>query len=82
MYVELVIGFTVRLPLAGRVCGRKFVADQNHRSGVLRRPRQGYRVAAAVEVTGSAVNDRILTAPTLTVTLAWIWPVALVAVRV
>src|SRR5450432_4021408 len=31
---------------------------------------------------GVAVKDRICTVPTLTVALPWIWPVALVAVRV
>jgi len=35
-----------------------------------------------VEKTGSDVNDRMRTAPTFTVTLAWIWPLALVAVSV
>jgi len=37
---------------------------------------------AAVEVAGLELNERICTWPTVTVVLAWIWPVALVAVRV
>ena len=45
VYTELVIGVTVKLPLAGRVCDPNLAADQHHRSGVLRRPGEDYRVA-------------------------------------
>jgi hypothetical protein len=82
VYTELVIGFTVRLPLEGRVCAGISLPIRTTEVAFSVVQERTIGAPAAPEVTGFAVNDVIFTEPTLTVALAWIWPVALVAVRV
>jgi hypothetical protein len=82
VYTELVIGFTVTLPLDGRVCAGSSLPIRTTEVAFCVVQERTTGLPAAVEVTGFAVNDVILTEPTLTVALACIWPVALVAVRV
>jgi hypothetical protein len=82
VYTELVIGVTVKLPLAGKLWDPTSLPINTTEVAFCVVQERTTGLPAAVEVTGLAMNDRILTAPTLTVALACIWPVALVAVRV
>ena len=78
----MVIGLTVRLPLAGRLCDGSSLPIRTTEVAFCVVQERTTGSPAAVEVTGLAVNDVIFTEPTLTVALACIWPVELVAVRV
>src|ERR1017187_9559459 len=82
VYTELVIGVTVRLPLEGSVCAGISLPIRTTEVAVCVVQERTTGLPAAVEVTGLAVNEVIFTEPTVSVVLAWIWPVALVAVRV
>jgi hypothetical protein len=82
VYVELVIGFTVRLPLVGNVCACRSAPTMTTEVAFTVLHERTTGLPAAVEVTGLAENEVMATVPTLTVVLAWIWPTELVAVRV
>src|SRR2546421_11385223 len=82
VYVVFVIGFTTSEPLAGRDAGASSLPTITTEAAFSVFHARVTGAPAASEVTGSDVNDRIRTWPTFTVTLAWIWPLALVAVSV
>lgn len=75
------IGVTVKLPLTGRPVGDVVKSpptrDTDVALVVVQLSTDG--LPCADINSGLAVNDRICVEPTFTVTLAWIWPVALVA---
>ena len=73
----------MKLPFAGKFAGDVDIvgANHRHRSGVFGLPCQHDRCALhgrERRCGGERKNPR---GPTFTVALAWIWPVALVAVR-
>ncbi len=78
----MVMGLTVKLPLGGRFCGPSSLPISTTCVAFCVVQDRTLGLPAAVVVTGLAVNDVILTVPTFTVALAWIVPVALVAVSV
>src|SRR5579871_5282416 len=80
--MELVIGLTVKLPLTGRFCGPSSLPTSTTELAFCVVHDSTTGLPAAVEVTGLAVKEVIRTAPTFTVTLALMLPVALVAVSV
>src|SRR5260370_37261634 len=66
VYTGLVIGVTVKLPLACRLCDPTSLPIRTTEVAFCVVQEKTTELLAAVEVTGLAVNDRILTAPTLT----------------
>ena len=81
-YVEFEIGCEVKLPLAGKFVGEMSLPTRTTDVAFSVVQLRVTALPDAGEKIGSEVKDRILTLPTLTVVLAWIWPVALVAVNV
>ena len=77
------IGVTVKLPLTGRFAGDDVISPPTNTTEVALVVVHDSTTGLPCEVTNSglAVNDVIIVCPTFTVTLAWVWPVALVAVK-
>jgi len=80
----LSFGLTVKLPFTGRLAGDVCMSPPTNDTEVAFEVCHVSVTAPPCtgENSGLALNCRICVEPTFTVTLAWIWPVALVAVKV